>query len=431
MLDLGTQIKVKAFDIDYQGRGVASYNDHIIFVPHFLIDEEAIIEITKVKKNYYEGKIKELFIKSDDRVESDYSIFGACDLIHFSEDAQDKWVYDITKKSIFKIASIDINPNTIIMGNKNINYRNKSVFHVMKNEYLKFGLFHHSNQFLIEIDSFILSDPLANKIIKSLISSNIKVDFHTFLHLSIRTNHLNQALVTIISKKESFKGLNEVLNTLKKMREVIGVTLNIKENTFEILGKKSKLLYGENVIVEPLGDIEIMIDDRSFYQVNSMVMEKTYDLVKKQIKENATVIDAYSGVGSIGFYLRDIASKIFMIESNPRNVEMAKLTKEKYQIDHIEIVFGKSEDLISQYQADILIVDPPRSGLLESLVHTIINQSFDQIFYLSCDVKTLARDLKLLSKGYVIQSITPIRMFPNTTELETLAVLEKKATRMS
>jgi 23S rRNA (uracil1939-C5)-methyltransferase len=426
MLDIGTKITVKAFDIDYQGRGVVSYMDNIIFVPHFLTTEEAVIEITKIKKNYLEGKVIELLSTSKDRVETRNHLFGACDLIHLSSKAQLEWVYSTTKKTLQKVAGLTPFIHDVIYDQREIQYRNKSVFHIMDSQILSFGLFHYLNWHLIKIESFILSDQLTNQIISKLSKAEIHIDSTALKHIMIRTNQNDEALVTLVANKKEFKGLSKVVSHLKEIPQVKGVTLNIKDSTHEILGRNSFLRYGENLITETLSDISLYIDDRSFFQINYQMMKKTYDIIKSHIIKNSTAIDAYSGVGSIGFYIKDSLKKIYMIESNPRNVEMANLTKSNFGLNHIEIILGNTEEKIKDYQADVLIVDPPRSGLSKILVESLLSISFKQIIYLSCDVKTLSRDLKILSESYEVTDVYPLRMFPNTTELETLVILKKR-----
>jgi 23S rRNA (uracil1939-C5)-methyltransferase len=426
MLSIGTKIRVKAFDLDYQGRGVVSYLDKIIFVPHFLVDEEAIIEITKIKKNFYEGKVIELLSKSLDRVDSHDAMFGACDLIHLSKKAQLNWVAATTKKTIQKVSGLTPKIHDVVYDTKDTHYRNKSVFHIMDYSILSFGLFHVSNQKLIQTKSFILSDQLTNHIILTLTNANITIDPKVFKHLIVRTNQKNEALVTIVADKKEFKGFVKVLAVLKTIHEIKGITLNIQDNDYEILGSDSTVRYGENLIVETLGDINLYIDDRSFFQINYAMMIKTYALILSHILYQTSAIDAYSGVGSIGFYLKDHFKTIYMIESNVRNVEMANLTKKNFLINHVEIILGKAEEKIKDYPADVLIVDPPRSGLSSLLIDSILSNEFKQIIYLSCDVKTLSRDLKILSSAFKITDVYPLRMFPNTTELETLVILKNK-----
>ena len=169
------------------------------------------------------------------------------------------------------------------------------------------------------------------------------------------------------------------------------------------------------------------VSDQSFFQINIPVAEKAYDIIRKNIKKDAILLDAYSGVGSIGYYMSRVAKRIKMIESNKDAILMANKIKSEHHLEHIDIVFGQAEKLIQQHEEDVLIIDPPRNGLMPELVSNMMDYPFEQVFYLSCDLKTLSRDLGILKNGYDIEKIYPIRMFPQTTETETLVIMKKKS----
>jgi 23S rRNA (uracil1939-C5)-methyltransferase len=208
-----------------------------------------------------------------------------------------------------------------------------------------------------------------------------------------------------------------------KVEKIVGVTLNISTSPHAILGSDSLVIIGENAIIEPLKGIDIMINDRSFFQINLPVIEKVYEIIKSEIKPKSTLIDAYSGVGSIAYYLSNKASKVTMIESNKESYDMALSIKESHHLDHVEIINDLAEKALVDMTADYLIVDPPRNGLMPELLEILIDSNFKKIFYLSCDAKTLSRDLVKLTERYSISKVYPIQMFYHTTSLETLVIL--------
>ncbi|HCB66305.1 MAG TPA: hypothetical protein DEP70_01845, partial [Acholeplasmataceae bacterium] len=229
-----------------------------------------------------------------------------------------------------------------------------------------------------------------------------------------------------VATKELFVGRNELIAVLKGISNLAGVTVNIMDDERSILGRESITLLGENLIAEPLKNKNIFVNDRSFFQINLPVIELAYQIIAKNIDKDKVVIDAYSGVGSIGFYLADEAKKVIMIESNAESVEMAKKTKEFYHLDHIEIMDEPAEKIMHLLEGDVLVVDPPRNGLMPHFIDVLLNKNFEKIFYLSCDVKTLARDLAMLTTKFNIAKVHPIKMFYHTTSLETLVILTKK-----
>ena len=426
MLTVGSRIKGLSLDLDYQGQGVVKHEGYVIFVKGLLDQEEAIVEITKLRKKFGEAKIIEIIKMSPDRRDDPESVLGSCDMIHMSEEKQLLWQKRITQETLKKIIGCDLKVEDTLTDHQSRYYRNKSVFHVMNEPKLTLGLYHKDFYKLIKIDAFSLADQKTNEIIKILNTSNIEIDPNIFKYVVCRTNPKDEILVTLVAKSSEFLGLENIISRLKKVPNLVGLTLNIIDDQTSILGKNSYTLYGENRIKEPLNNIEVYINDRSFFQINPNVIEKAYELMKSRMTKNQSIIDTYSGVGSIGFYLSDKASHIVMIESNKEAYEQALLTINQYNFKHIDVIHARAEEVIQTYHGDVLIVDPPRNGLLPEFVDKILQNPFEQIFYLSCDAKTLARDLLSLHDVYDIESIHPLKMFYQTSSLETLVFLRKK-----
>ena len=423
MLTVGDIIIAKVVDIDYQGQGVVKQDGYVIFVKGLLTDEEAKIKITSVRKSFGQAIVIEILKRSEHRVSHPQSILGSCDLLHLSVAEQNKWQTRITYETLKKILGQELELELIITDFKDKHYRNKSVFHVMDRPYLTLGLYHKDQMRLVEISEFILADHKTNEILKLLNFNKIICDTKVLKHLVIRTNLNGEALVTLVATKKGFKGLDKIVQTLMKVEKIVGVTLNISTSPHAILGSDSLVIIGENAIIEPLKGIDIMINDRSFFQINLPVIEKVYEIIKSEIKPKSTLIDAYSGVGSIGYYLSNKASKVTMIESNKESYDMALSIKESHHLDHVEIINDLAEKALVDMTADYLIVDPPRNGLMPELLEILIDSNFKKIFYLSCDAKTLSRDLVKLTERYSISKVYPIQMFYHTTSLETLVIL--------
>lgn len=426
MLIVGSRIKGKSVDLDYQGQGVIKHEGYVIFVKGLLDQEEALVEITKLRKKFGEAKIIEIIKSSEDRREDPEMILGSCDMVHMSEQKQLQWQKKTTEETLKKITGLDLKVHDVITDHRSRHYRNKSVFHVMEHDEITLGLYHKDFHKLVKVNSFSLADQKTNEVLLILNESNIVVDPNVFKYLVCRTNPKGEILITLVARSSDFLGLESIINRLKKIDKVVGITLNIMDDQTSILGKTSHTLFGENRIKEPLRSLEVFVNDRSFFQINPPVIEKAYALMKSHMPNQMSVIDTYSGVGSIGFYLADKASKIIMIESNTEAVETAILTKEYYGFNHIDVIQGRAEEVINSYDADVLIVDPPRNGLLPEFVDKILEKKYQYVFYLSCDAKTLARDLLSLHDIYKIDSIYPLKMFYQTSSLETLVFLKRK-----
>lgn len=425
MLIVGSQIIGTSVDVDYIGQGIIKHEGFVIFVKRMLQGEVAEIEITSVKNRFAEGKIIRLITASAHRRQHPDLHLGSLDLLHMTDEEQLNWQRQLTKQTFEKIAGVIVEPEQTLTDGMFTSYRNKSVFHVMERPVLTLGLYQEDGTGLHAIDHFILSDFTTNNIIKGLVAQKIRVDWKILKHIAIRTNEKHQALVTLVALKPSFFGKDEIITRLKTITDVIGVTLNIKDHPQTILGPNSTRLYGQDTIDISLGKWSFAVSDLSFFQVNVPVIEKAYALIKKHIIQHATLIDAYSGVGSIGFYCHDRLTSLTMIESNHEAVKIAEDVIQKHGLTNVKVLKGYAEKRISEVSADVLVVDPPRNGLMPSFVQAIIDHPFQQVFYLSCDLKTLTRDIKSLQSTYQIKKVIPIRMFPQTTECETLVMLDK------
>ncbi len=425
MLTVGSRIVSKVVDLDYEGQGVIKHEGVVIFVKGLIDEEVAEVEITQLKKNFGQGKIVQIIEKSPHRITHHFKL-GSLDLLHLSPLKQLQWQIKTTKESFKKIAGIDVEIKHIISNQQTNHYRNKTVYHVMNEPFLTLGLYDDTNSELMPVSDFILADHKTNEILKYLSLNKVLINPEVLKHIIFRTNLDQEVLITLVALERSFLGKVELVEKLKKIPKVKGITLNIKDNPKNILGKESIVLYGDNRIIERIGSYELMINDRSFFQVNLPVITDAYQLIKDKLNSNLHVIDAYSGIGSIGFFISDKTRKVTMIESNPEATEMANLVKEKYHLEHVDVILGRAEEIMKHLSAEALILDPPRNGLMPELITEILSQNYQQIFYLSCDVKTLARDIKLLNEKYEILEVVPIRMFFHTTELETLVMLKNK-----
>lgn len=423
MLEVGQKIEVLCHEVDALGNGVAKHETFVVFVKGLLTYEKAVITITKIKKRFAEGKIEKLIEKSPNR-KSVLSKLGALDLYHLKDDAQNDWQVQVTKDAFLRQLNYGKALSPIISHHQTANYRNKVVYHVLDSELLRLGMYQTDPIELTEVHTFMLNSHAIQRCVSKIQQHSFKIDPSILKHIMFRSNEKEEILVTLVATKETFSGLNDLVTHMKVFPEVIGITLNIKEHGKSILGKKSIVLHGKNEIHMTLPHLRLTINDRSFFQVNTQIMIKVYKRILEEVKY-MDVIDAYCGVGAIGLYLAKDIKQLTLIDNNPQNIVMAQKNTRQNQI-HASILKGNVEHVLTTQKADVLIVDPPRAGLDAKLVDRIMKAPFETIVYLSCYLTTLTRDLKKMTEVYEIDSVTPIRMFPQTTSIETLVVLQRK-----
>jgi len=279
-------------------------------------------------------------------------------------------------------------------------YRNKITLHGNNN---KVGLYKYNSNDIVKIDNCILCNKKINRII------NILNNYSCLDEVMIRTsNDLSSILVNI-------KGNITKYDDLLKICDVLIIN--------------SKAITKKTSIVTTIGNKKYLLSSNSFFQVNLKLIEKMFDKVLdfiKRIKPN-TMLDLYCGTGTFGIYVSSYVSKIVGIDYNKSNINDAMENVKINNIDNIDFICDKVENVIDKYKnVDLILVDPPRSGLDKKTIENLNRIKSKNIIYVSCNPNTLVRDLKLLSNIYNIIEIVPFNMFPRTYHVECVSILERR-----
>jgi 23S rRNA (uracil1939-C5)-methyltransferase len=198
------------------------------------------------------------------------------------------------------------------------------------------------------------------------------------------------------------------------------------------LGVEEKILFGRGHLYDDLADLRFTINYRSFWQINLGTMESILDVLRSFVKPSFKVLDAYCGIGAIGLSLANEISELIGIEEVPEAIEDAKKNAEQNGISNASFFCGRFEDVLPKvlisFPADMVVLDPPRSGVDKESLHSIIKAKIPLIAYLSCSPINLKRDLQIISESgnYTLNSISSFDMFPNTWHIECLAMLSCK-----
>ncbi len=363
-------MKVKIEKLDDLGRGICKLNSKVTFVENTLPNEEVEIKLTKEKKKYNEAKVTSYIKVSDNRIEPKckyYNICGGCDIMHMKYETQLNYKKEKVKTILKKYAQILIEPE-IIKSDKIYNYRNKITLHYQD----KLGYYKKGTNEIIEIKECNLVMKEINDYIKK---SKIKED------IIIRENQ-NKEIITSLNNK---------------------------------------------TMIEEINNLKFQVDALSFFQVNHYICSKIFDLLEENIDTCETCLDLYSGVGTLSIVASKKAKYVYSIEVNEYSHKNALKNKELNNATSIKFILGKVEDKIKNIheKIDLIITDPPRTGMDKQTINVIKELSPKKIIYISCDPITLARDLKLLN-NYKLDKITLLDMFPNTHHIESFCVLLKK-----
>ena len=450
MLKVADIIQIKIDKIVFGGEGLGYYNSFAVFVPMSIPEDELEIEIISVKKTYARGLIKNIIKASPERIDSHkftFEDFYGCDFAMLKYESQLKYKKLMVEEVMRKIAGLpDIEISDVLASEDVYNYRNKIIepFSVYGNKIIT-GFFKRKSHEVFEVDENILNSKLGNRIIKELkeILNKNKISVYNEIthkgllrNVMIRTNSNNEAmLVLIINSNKITENIKNLLFRLReKIEEIksIYISLNSKK-TNTVIGEKNIFIYGEESIKENLNGIEFHISPTSFFQINVKQAKRLYDIAINFFDniDDKYIVDAYSGTGTIGMIMAKKAKKVYAIEIVKSASEDGEKTAKENGIENIEFINGAVEkELVNLINAnkriDTIIFDPPRKGLEVSIIDKVAELNLKEVVYISCNPSTFARDVKLFSeKGYVLKKLQAVDMFPQTSHIETVALLSK------
>ena len=390
--------------LDDYGRGITNINGKTCFVVNALPNEEVDIEILNEKKNYIEAVAK--VIKEDKKrkkVECPFYLrCGGCNIMHMGYETQLRFKEDKIKNILLKFSRIEGVVESIISSNE-FNYRNKVILKVKNG---KLGFYKDKSNDLVVIDKCLLCKNSINKTINLL----NKLDLSSLNEILIRSNYKDEILLCLYGNNINVEYFSKI---------------NVS-NLVIIDNNKKIIVNGNDYIIDKIGNKLFKISMYSFFQVNYLTVEKLYNIVYEYSclsgKEN--VLDLYCGTGTIGTFLSEKAKNVFGIEINRSAINDANFNKKINNVNNINFLCSDVGLVKKKFKnIDLVVIDPPRSGLSKSALDNVLDIMPQKIIYVSCNPITLARDLNVLKDYYMVKKIRPVDMFPNTYHVETVSVL--------
>ena len=440
-------LKIKRMGIN--GEGIGFYQKTLIFVPGALKGEDIYCEITSIKRNFAEARLLKVNKKSKFRVVPACTIYnecGGCQIMHLHYDKQLEFKTDLLHQALKKFApegyeNYEVRP-TIGMKEPKY-YRAKLQFQTRKfKNQVKAGLYAQNSHYLVELKDCLVQDKetqvIANRLAELLTYHKIQIT-EDRKNLGIgtigvrRAKKTGQVQIIIVTNRQI--NLNQLIKDLvKDFPEIVTVAVNTNTaKTSEIYGDKTEIIWGQDSIQEGVLDYEFALSPRAFYQLNPEQTEILYGEAVKalDVGQEDNLIDAYCGVGTIGFAFARKVKTLRGMDIIPEAIEDAKRNAKRMGFDNTYYEVGMAEEIIPRwykegYRADALIVDPPRTGLADKLIDTIVSYAPEKMVYISCNVSTLARDLVKLVKVYNVEYIQSVDMFPHTARTEAIVKLRRK-----
>ena len=440
----------KCIDISFEGKGVVKFLYGTCFVDGLFIDEEAEINVQFKRAGSYFGKVHRLIKKSEHRIQPRCGVCTACGGCQFQQlDYESQLLYKTNKvKDAFRRhMNLDLDVKDCIGMDNPYNYRNKIQVPIGKDHHghLVTGFFKSGTHQIVPIDGCSIEDIRATEILRVIKSLMREFRYEPYnedsgegllRHILIRTSyHYQEVMVTLVTTVDEFKGRNNFVKALvNKCPIITTVVQNInKRDTNVILGEKERILYGPGFIKDSILGVNFHISSKSFFQVNPIQVEKLYSkaIELADIKDTDNVFDAYCGIGTISLIASKKAKSVLGVEIVEQAIKDANKNAKNNNIVNTKFICedaGKALERLANENThfDVVLVDPPRKGLDERFINSLLKVAPKKIVYVSCEPETLARDIAILSSLYDIKEIQPVDMFPMTYHVETVVLLTLK-----
>ncbi len=458
-LKKGAEIQIDIEKAAFSGKGFGKIDGMAVFVDRAFPGDRITARVVKSKKNYAEARLLSVDSPSPDRNNPPCryaTICGGCKWMALNYDVQLRYKADFVRESIEHIGLLkDIQVHDTIPSEKIFGYRNKMEFSCSDRRWLlpeemeqpdaergfALGL-HVSGAFykVLDIESCLLAPEAGNRILNDIRSymkgsgaEGYNQRAHTGLwrYVMLRHSHAEDRwMVNIVTSEKALNKVAPLADALtEKYPEIVSVVNNVTSRKAGVASGEYEInLAGDSTLRDRIGDLEFEISANSFFQTNTAGAQTLYETVKRfaGLKGGETVLDLYSGAGTIAMYLADSAGGVTGLEIEKSATADAERNRILNKVDNCRFITGDiKEQLPKLPPPDVVIVDPPRAGMHPDVVKTLLDMKPDRMVYVSCNPSTLARDLALMKPDYIPVEVQPVDLFPNTWHIESAALLER------
>lgn len=441
------QLEIRRTGIN--GEGIGYYKKLAIFVDYALPNEVVDVVVTRIYDNRAMAKLVKIIKKSEFRATPFCPIYekcGGCQFQHITYEQSLIEKREMISSSFDRYINFKISKELIkeTIGADNPKYyRNKASLPVQNKKRNEIGMYQANSTKFIAIDSCPVQDKNINRILDVILElmNTFKVDgfdpkFNKgyIKSLVVRvSDDTKEAQVSFILFNDS-KFLDRLVKKLVEVEPMI-------KSVFKVLSKPNKKnpffsdapikLFGKDTIKATLDGFTFDLKPDAFFQLNSSQAKKFYLKMKElaALKKHEVAIDAYAGVAPVSHYIAGDCKHVYAIESDESSCESARQSIAENGINNVTVLqsdFMRALNGLKEKEIDVMLFDPPRTGLGNETIDLILNFKPKRIVYGSCNPSTLAKDLNLLLKEYVLVETTPLDMFPYTSLVESISLLVLK-----
>jgi len=457
--------KVRITDIGAEGNAIARVDNLVVFAPMLIPGDVVDIRVIKKRKKYLEGKVVKFHEYSADRIEprcSHFGVCGGCKWQHLPYHLQLKYKEKQVRDNLTRIGKIELPEiNPIIGSSEEFMYRNKLEYTFSDKRWLTKEEVDSGHQYekedalgfhipglfdkVIDISECHLQPEPSNSIKNGVREYARRNNLQFFdlreqkgllRNLVIRNSLEGKVMVIVVFFHEDVEKREGLLDFLaSEFPQITSLMYVINSKRNDSLNDQNPILYkGNNHLVEEMDGLKFRIGPKSFYQTNTKQALELYRVAKDfaGLSGKEIVYDLYTGTGTIANFIAGSVSKVVGIEYVDEAVKDAILNSEINNIRNTFFFAGDMKDVLSEQflkangKPDVIITDPPRAGMHEDVVKTIVAAAPDKIVYVSCNPSTQARDILLLSEDYKVVRVQPVDMFPHTHHVENVVLLKRK-----
>lgn len=455
-------------DVAAEGKALAKVDGMAVFVPYAVPGDVVDLQVKRKKHNYAEAEVVRFLQYSEKRATPfcpHFGVCGGCKWQNLPYEEQLKYKQKQVYDHLTRIGKIEIPELLPILGSKHIKaYRNKLEFGFSNKRWLTYNEiesgvtfenmnavgFHIPGAFdkILDIQVCHLMDDLNNRIrnrIRSFALENhiaffdLREQHGVLRNLMIRNSATHELMVLIqfcVHSDDERKQMFAVLDMLKEEFPEITSLLYVNNTKCnDTIGDLEVMTYaGKDFIYETMEELRFKVGPKSFYQTNTEQAYELYKVVRQfaGLSGKELVYDLYTGTGTIANFVARGAKKVIGIEYVPEAIADAKVNSELNGLDNTLFYAGDMKDVmnrdfIEQHgRPDVIITDPPRAGMHNDVIETILFAEPKRIVYVSCNPATQARDLSLLDAKYGVVAVQPVDMFPHTHHVENVVLLERR-----
>ena len=449
-----------------EGKALTRIDDMVVFVPYCVPGDIVDLQVTKKKHSFMEARVERIVKPSEERCEAvckHYGVCGGCKWQILPYPAQLRYKQQQVTDNLTRIGKVKLPEISPILGSKHIYaYRNKLEFTFADRKWLSwdeihaaggldqidnsYGLgFHITNCFdkVLDIEECHLMPDINNRIrngIRRFARDHAMTFYNEHTHqgqlrtLILRANHKGEImLIPSFGEPLDDNGFALLEWLHSEFPEIVSLQYVVNTKYNDTIGDLDiQVFFGADHIMEEMEGLQFKVGPKSFYQTNT---EQAYELYKvardfAELTGEELVFDLYTGTGTIANFVAKQAKQVIGIEYVPEAIEDAKVNAKLNLLDNTLFFAGDmkdilNEDFIAQYgRPDVIITDPPRAGMHEDVVKTILFAEPKRIVYVSCNPATQARDLALLDEKYEVTKVQPVDMFPHTQHVENVVQLK-------